>query len=125
MYEIDYDENSQTIHLRLTDFWTEATMASFRNEFLPLAQKLARARTNFVVLSDCRNYPVQSPDILIAWAEILGANPAVTAPYAIVVGSVLNKLQAERGLTAPNVKIFTSLEAGTAWLQTSQAAAAG
>jgi len=125
MYEIDYEESAQTLHLRLTGFWTEATMASFKNEFMLLTQRLVRAKANFVVLSDCREYPVQSPEIMIAWADILGAKPAVTVPYAIIVGSMLNKLQAERGLIAPNVKIFTSIEAGKAWLQTSRASAAG
>ena len=121
MYEMHYEEDTQILHLRLTGFWTDATMVSFKNEFMPLVQKITRAKADFVVLSDCRDYPVQSRDILIAWATMLGPDPAVTAPYAIIVGSVLNKLQAERGLTAPNVKIFTSMEAGTAWLEASRA----
>ena len=119
MYEINYDERSQTLHLKLTGFWTEATMASFKNDFTILIQKLTRARTSFVVLSDCRNYPVQSHEVLAAWAEALGPKPIVSVPYAVIVGSVLNKLQAERALTASNVQVFASIETAKAWLEAS------
>jgi hypothetical protein len=122
MYESDYDERSQTLNLRLTDFWTEATMACFKEELFGLVHKLTLAQTNFVVFGDCRNYPVQSPEILTAWAGLLGPNPIVSAPYAVLAGSFLNTLQAERALTAPNVKVFTSAEAAKIWLQASRAA---
>lgn len=116
-YELNYDPHSGILRLRLTGFWTEDTMRNFLGVFMPMISRLSLSHPDFMVLSDCRDYPVQSPAIGIAWARVLGADPAVTVPYAVVVGSILNKLQAERALVAPNVRIFTGMDDATAWLE--------
>lgn len=116
MYDIAYDDALNTVNLRLTGFWTKETMDQFIEEFGALATRLGRAKRAFVVLSDCREYPVQSAEIGEAWSRVLGSAPITTAPYAVVVGSVLNKLQAERALTAPNVSVFADMGAALEWL---------
>lgn len=122
MYNIEHDPGSNIVNLRLTGFWTLETIDRFTKEFGALATGLARAKRPFVVLSDCREYPVQSAEIGEAWSRILGSNPIVTVPYAVVVRSVLNKLQAERALTAPNVRLFTELHDALDWLAQCQIA---
>jgi len=125
MYELRYDANGNILNLRLTGFWTEDTMRGFLGAFMPMVSRLSISSPDFVVLSDCRDYPVQSPAIGIAWSRILGENPAVTVPYAVVVGSVLNKLQAERALIAANVKIFTEMDEAAVWLEAKRNEASG
>jgi hypothetical protein len=116
MYQMRFDTGSSILHLQLTGFWTDETMTRFAGELLPLVQRLTRTEAGLAILSDCRHYPVQSPEIVAGWSRILAADGPIKAPYAIVVGTVLNKLQAGRALTAPNVAIFTELDAATEWL---------
>ena len=70
----------------------------------------------FVIFSDCRNYPVQSAEVSEGWIALLGADTRVTQPYAVLVGSTLGKLQAERLLGAPNLRVFLLEDEATAWL---------
>jgi hypothetical protein len=116
MYNIEFDRVSNTLNLRLTGFWTRETMDRFAEEFGALTTSLIQAKRSFVVLSDCREYPVQSADIGEVWSRLLGPVPITTAPYAVVVGSVLNKLQAERALKAPNVSVFTEMRSALEWV---------
>lgn len=122
VYAFKYEPGSNILNLRLTGFWTMATMEQFTEEFVAVMTSLAKSKRPFVVLSDCREYPVQSAEIGEAWSGILGPTPTVTVPYAIVVGSVLNKIQAKRALTAPNVRLFTEMRKASEWLSQCQIA---
>lgn len=116
MYNIEYDPGSKILKIHQSGFWTEETMNMFIEALRAQMASLARAKRSFVVLSDCRDYPVQSAEIVEIWSRILGPAPIVTVPYAVVAGSVMNKLQAERALTAPNVGVFIDIGAALEWL---------
>lgn len=116
MFQIAYDRASKTLNLRLSGFWTRDTMDRFLRQFGAEVAHLARAKIPYVVLSDCRDYPVQSTEILHGWSRVLGPVPMVDVPYAVVVPSMLNKLQAERCLTAPNVRVFSDMDDALEWL---------
>lgn len=119
MYDMEFDAQNGTVRLRLTGLWTAETMTRFHEALLALTRRLERSHPTFVILSDCRTYPVQSSDVMLGWSRLLGAGRnLVHRPYAIVVGSTLNKLQAQRALDAPNITVFTDMDHAEEWLST-------
>jgi hypothetical protein len=112
MYRINFDEDERTLRLLLTGLWTRAIFDAFAADF----RAALRRDGPFVILSDCRGYPVQSSEVGVAWAGLLGEDSAIRSPYAVVAGSMLNKLQAERALTVPTLRVFLDMAEARAWL---------
>jgi hypothetical protein len=56
-------------------------------------------------------------DVADLLSEIMRGGMAITTGRAaVVVGSQLNKAQAERTLVHPRVRVFTTMKAARAWL---------
>ncbi|MFA5966414.1 MAG: hypothetical protein WC804_20545, partial [Sphingomonas sp.] len=74
-------------------------------------------RKSYRLLADCRDYPVQSVEIGEAFGILFDKlMPQNDAPYAIVVASMLNKLQARRALPFANIQLFSDLNEARDWL---------
>lgn len=57
-------------------------------------------------------------DVADLLAQIMRAGMAMTSGRAaVVVGSLLNKAQAERTLVHPRVRVYATLEGATNWLR--------
>ena len=73
----------------------------------------------FDVLVDSRGFPVQANDVADGLAAIMRGGMALTPGHAaVVVGSHLNKLQAERTLAHPRLRVFLAMDMAEAWLAT-------
>lgn len=116
-YSFSYDEQRMLLTLTQRGYWSLETFDRYKREFLSWHDKIRIRRRNYRVFSDCANYPVQSNDVGeafgIFFSNLMKENKG---HYAIIAGSTLNKIQVQRLIPQPNVKVFTEGEAAMAWL---------
>lgn len=117
MFDFSYDPDRNLMHLVQEDYWSLADFRAFESEFTKLHTTIRRTNQNYRVLADCRHFPVQSAEISEAFGAFFDMIMAENkGHYAIVVGSMLNKLQAKRALPQPHVQIFTDPDEAMTWL---------
>lgn len=123
MYTIAFDAQSRTLQLKLEGFWSAATLAGFAAELISKTTALRTRYPEFAILSDSSCFPVQSPDVARGFEQLMmGGAKAHTGSTAVVVASVLNKMQAERSLPGTRVRVFMSADEARRWLATERAA---
>lgn len=116
-FRMDYDAARNRILVDIRDFWTVATVHEFAAAAGALAQQVLATRNDYDVLIDSRDFPVQANDVADLLPSIAEAGLTLTSGRAAsVVGSHLNKLQAERTQTHPRMRIFMTVEEAEAWL---------
>jgi hypothetical protein len=116
-FRLDYDARRNLILIDLRDFWTVETVHEFAAAAGAKAQEVLAIRKDYDVLIDSRDFPVQANDVADLLPSIAQAGLTLTSGRAAsVVGSHLNKLQAERTQTHPRMRIFMSFEEAEAWL---------
>jgi len=123
-FEIDVDEKAGVVRMVLRGFWTLADLHAFGAQLAEAVGRAARRHAIFALISDSTGFKIQSAEVSEAFGRMMGAGNRVHAgPSAIVVGSALNKLQAERLLGSPRVRIFTDFDAAVRWVDTALAEA--
>lgn len=117
MFQFSYDPDRILMNVVQRGFWSLADFRAFEAEFLKRHVAIRRTHRNYRVIAECRDFPVQSAEVGEAFAvlfeKLMDEN---RGPYAIVVGSTLNKIQAKRALPQPNVRVFTSPDEAMAWV---------
>ena len=117
MHSIEFDEQLVLVRVKLKGYWTLAEHSAFEAELSALVQEIAKRHRHFRLLSDGREFAVQSPEITGAMAEafvrVAKDNRGATA---IVAGSVLAKMQVERVMPFPHVRGFLDIEQAQAWV---------
>ena len=117
MYSIRFDADTHILHLRLEGFWSEQTLAAFTAELLRTITALRAQHRRYAVLSDSRQFGIQSPEVSQGFERIMAhgatANPS---PTAIVVAGVLNKMQVERTMKSDRLRAFLNEADARAWL---------
>lgn len=72
---------------------------------------------HFAILSDSSRFPVQSLAVASGFERIRARGSKLhKGPTAIVVGSYLNKVQAERSLKGARIRVFLSADEARDWL---------
>jgi hypothetical protein len=116
-FRLDYDPRRNRILIDIRDFWTVETVHAFAAAAGAKALEVRAIREDYDVLIDSRDFPVQANDVADLLPKIAEGGLALTSGRAAsVVGSHLNKLQAERTQTHPRLKIFLTMEDAEAWL---------
>ena len=116
-FRLDYDAGRNRILIHIRDFWTVETVRDFATAAGAKAQEVRAIRDDYDVLIDSRDFPVQANDVADLLPSIAEAGLTLTSGRAAsVVGSHLNKLQAERTQTHPRMRIFMTMAAAEAWL---------
>ena len=127
MHAIHYDTAANVMRFRMAGFWTVEDVQRFAADLLVTVGRIPERQRNFDVLSDTTDFPVQSQEVSDALARIMNVadqmNP--TGRKAIVVGSMMNKLQAQRAMDHPNVRVFLSQAEADKWLALSRDGPAG
>ena len=125
MFTIEADEQAALLRLKLTGFWTAETLRQFVAVLLPAVERMQRGCASYSVLSDSTEFPVQSPELGEGFARIMATGAARTrGRTAILVSTMLNKIQAQRVFRGPNIRIFLDRDEALAWLAEPMAAAA-
>lgn len=117
MFHFSYDPNKILVRLTQQGYWSISVFRAFEAEFLKLHASIRKANGNYRVMANCCDFPVQSAEIGDAFGvlfkKIMEENKG---RYAIIVGSMLNKLQAERAFPQNHVQVFMDSDEAMAWL---------
>ena len=117
-FRLDYDSGRNRIRVHLRDFWTVETVRDFAAAAGAKAQEVRAIRADYDVLIDSCDFPVQANDVADLLPSIAEAGLRLTSGRAAaVVGSHLNKLQAERTQTNPRMRVFMTMAEAEAWLE--------
>ena len=118
MFSVRYDRPANCIMVSVREFWKPDDVTALAAEIGAIAQQARRVRGDFNAIVESFDFPVQANDVADLLADIMRGAMAVTSGNAaVVVGSQLNKVQAERTLIHPRLQVFRTLEAAHAWLQ--------
>ncbi|QIG79174.1 hypothetical protein [Stakelama tenebrarum] len=119
MFDIAYDAPANIVRINVRGFWSPELVSQFARAVGQTFQRAHTIRDDFDILVDSTDFPVQAHDVADLLAEVMqGSMPLTSGRSAVVVGSHLNRLQAERTLIHPRVKVFAALEAAQDWLKT-------
>jgi len=123
-FEIEADERAGIITMVLRGFWTLGTMEKFEAAMAEAIARVAPRNPMFALLSDSTDFKIQAPEVGARFTEMMMAGAARhVGPTAIVVGTTLNKMQAERVFPDPHVRIFSDLGEARRWIDEFRAAA--
>ena len=118
MFRIEYEAPANILRLTVSGFWKAEDVQAFAKALGPRLQEVRAIRDDFDVLVESLNFPVQSNDVADLLTNILtGGAPSTSGRFAIVVASVLNRLQVERTLVHPRLRAFMSVREAEAWLR--------
>ena len=117
MFHVEYDPRANYLGLTVKGFWKPEDVAPFAAAVGTGAQAARNIRPDFDVIVESLDFPVQAIDVADLLVNIMRGGMALTSGRAaVVVGSHLNKVQAERTLLHPRVRVFLALDAAKAWL---------
>jgi hypothetical protein len=116
-FQLEYDARANRVLVELRDLWTIETVREFAIASGSFAHEVRTIRGDYDTLIDSRGFPVQPNDVADLLPSLTLAGLALTSGRAAsVVGSHLNKLQAERTQTHPRMRIFMTHAEAEAWL---------
>lgn len=116
-FSIRYDKEERVLHMRLVGFWTKLTLAAYVTRLAAETMRLRLLGQRYDILSDTRDFGIQNKDVSEGFEKIARRGAEVhLGRTAIVVGTQLNKLQAERTLAAAQVRVFLDLDEAKQWL---------
>lgn len=117
MFRIDYDISANLLMISVSGFLKPEDASVLALAIDAKAREAHALRDDFNVIVESLEFPVQAMDVAEPLAEIMRRGIILTSGRAaVVVGSQLNKLQAERTLVHPRVQVFSSLDAAQLWL---------
>ncbi|HEX8447529.1 MAG TPA: hypothetical protein VF649_13060 [Sphingomonas sp.] len=116
-FDVRYDHADRILHWTMRDFWEMADVAAFATAMQRAVAVLGAPPHVYDALCDSRGFPVQSGEVSLALGRINDVGRTMrSGRTAIVVGSTMNKLQAQRTLIDPDLRVFLTLDAAMAWL---------
>ncbi len=117
MFRIDYDRRANCLNIHVAGFWKPEDVAELAREAGAKALAARAIRSDFDACVESLDFPVQAMDVADLLSQIMrGGMAMTTGRAAVVVGSQLNKAQAERTLVHPRLRVFVALAPARAWL---------
>ena len=117
MFQVRYDHTTNCLTMIVKGFWKPEDVTSLAREVGSKAREAQAIRDDFNVLVESFEFPVQANDIADMLTNIMRGGMTFTKDRAaVVVGSQLNKAQAERTLVHPRLRVFLTLEDARDWL---------
>ena len=121
-FDVRFDPAARRLHWTLRGFWTVADVAALGAAMQAAIEPLGPPPQRYDGLCDASGFPVQRREVSDALREIEQlASQSREGRVAIVVGSMTNKLQAQRTLTDDDVSIFRDRAEAIAWLDAGRA----
>lgn len=123
MFRIDLDPVRNELHVSVRGFWTREDVPALARALHARLREARRVGDRIDVIVESFDFPVQANDVADLLADVMrGGMPLTSGRVAVVVGSQLNRLQAERTLVHPRVKVFMTIAAARRWLDSDEAA---
>lgn len=122
MFKVAYHPPTNRLNISVRGFWSPADVPVLAAAIGEEAQKARAIRSDFDVLVESFDFPVQANDVADMLTDVMvGGMALTTGRTAVVVGSQLNRAQAERTLVHPRVRVFMTIEDAEQWLAESAA----
>jgi hypothetical protein len=116
-FEVAFDRKMRLLRWTMRGFWTMADVAAFAAAMRAATEPLGPPPQDYDGLCDSRDFPVQNREVSDALGHIDRIGSTMRrGRLAIVVGSTMNKLQAQRTLLSDGVRVFLSMDEAQAWL---------
>lgn len=116
-FRFDCDPALDRILVWVSGLWTVDITRKFARAAGAKAREVRAISDEYDILIDSRDFPVQAQDVAMLLPGIANAGLALTSGRAAsVVGSQLNRFQAERTQTNPRFRIFMTMPDAIAWL---------
>lgn len=116
MYSLRYDAERGFIRMVVQGFWDIPTVEACTAEMLPLLKAARAGGGRALVLSDARDFPVQSAEVGAAFGRMEAVTGHLRDRMAMVVGSTLSKMQGQRTVAGSTTEFFTDIAEAEAWL---------
>jgi len=116
MFAFRIDEKNKLVHVEIAGIMSVSEVERFNEELLANASAARRLFGSFRFLVDARLCPVQPAETIGSFKlphEVLKGGDD---RYAVVLGSTLSKLQANRLSDDDRVRAFLSMDDAEAWL---------
>lgn len=124
MFQVDYDRTTNRLTIKVAGFWTADNVVALAAEVGSKAREASAIRDDFNVIVESFDFPVQANDVADLLSNIMrGGMTFTNGRTAVVVGSQLNRAQAERTLVHPRVRVFMTIKEALQWLNAPQAPA--
>jgi hypothetical protein len=118
MFQVDYDRYANCLTIRVEGFWKPDMVVELAREVGSKARQAQAIRDDFNVLVESYEFPVQANDVADLLSNIMRGGMTLTSGRAaVVVGSQLNRAQAERTLIHPRLRVFLTMEDAERWLK--------
>jgi hypothetical protein len=105
------------VRISVKGFWRLEDVPAVASTLHETLRRARQSNDDFNVVVESFDFPVQANDVADMLTNVMrGGINLTSGRVAVVVGSQLNKLQAERTLAHPRVKVFLSMEEGERWL---------
>ncbi|WP_218821577.1 hypothetical protein [Sphingobium sp. Z007] len=117
MFHVNYDPRTNCLTMKVEGFWKPDNVVALAKEVGLKAHQARAIRDDFNVIVESFDFPVQSNEVADLLAGIMRGGMTLTSGRtAVVVGSQLNRAQAERTLVHPRVRVFLAMEEAQTWL---------
>lgn len=115
MFQFEYIAQRRVLVATTRGFWLEGAAREYMDALSREMTKIRRTCSRFAMLSDAREFPVQTEAVMNILATQSSANNGVRK-LAIVVTSTLNTLQAQRSFKSDRIRVFQDINDAFAWL---------
>ena len=116
-FEVRYDRFRRRLYWTMRGLWTMGDVAGFVGALRAAVAPLGAPPHDYDGLCDSRDFKVQPRDVSAALGQIDDASRSMRkGRTAVVVGSMMNKLQAERTLKSFGTRVFLTMDEAETWL---------
>lgn len=116
-YSFRYEADARVLHMCLSGFWSLTTLATYTARLLAEVTRLRVRGEQFDLLSDARAFDIQSKEVAAGFERIARRGAQMhRGRTAVVVATQLSKMQAERAMAAPRLRVFLDPAAARTWL---------
>lgn len=124
MFRVHFDPIATRVRISVAGFLKPEDVPALASAIGAKAREARASSHSFDVIVESLEFPVQANGVADTLSEIMRAGMALTSGRAaIVVGSQLNRQQAERTLGHPRLRVFMSIDAAENWLARKEPAA--
>lgn len=117
MFRTSYDEARRLLTAELKGFWDMPMFMAYQSELRALHARIRVRHGNYRFLAESAEFAVQSPEIGMAFERLADdLSSSNMGPFAIVAGTRINKMQAQRVLRKPNLRVFMDRDEAMTWL---------
>ena len=116
MFKFRVDDQKKLVYLEVSGLMSVEEADKLSDELLANASAARRRFGSFRVLVDGRQSPVQPAATMARYKPPQEVLDTEEDRYAIVVGSMLSKLQTDRSFDDDRIGVFLELDSAEAWL---------